>query len=73
LAAAKRRDDATRRDLACAAAALWPRGQRQERMLNFVPMLARGGDELLADMRSAAAEHARQIISGPNRAAERGN
>ena len=73
LAAAKRRDDATRRDLACAAAALWPRGQRQERMLNFVPMLARGGNELLAEMRSAAAEHARRIVSGPNRAAERGD
>jgi bacillithiol biosynthesis cysteine-adding enzyme BshC len=71
LAAAKRRDDATRRDLTCAAAAMWPRGQRQERMLNFVPMLARGGDALVAEMRSAAADHARQLIDAPDRAAGR--
>jgi len=71
VAAAKRRDDATRRDLACAGAATWPRGQRQERMLNFVPMLARGGDELLAEMRRAAAEHARQLVDAPDRVSPR--
>jgi uncharacterized protein YllA (UPF0747 family) len=62
LAAAKRRDDNTRRDIACASAALWPRGQRQERVLNFIPMLARCGDELLAEMRAKAAEHANALI-----------
>lgn len=62
LAAAKRRDEAARQDLTCAAAAVWPRGQRQERMLNYVPMLARGGSGFLAAMRSAAADHARQLV-----------
>lgn len=62
LAAAKRKDDATRNDLACAAAALWPRGQRQERVLNFIPMLSRGGEGLLAEMRSAAGDHVRQLV-----------
>jgi uncharacterized protein YllA (UPF0747 family) len=62
LAASKRRDDATRRDIVCASAAMWPRGQRQERVLNFIPMLARGGDDLVTDMRAAAAEHARKLV-----------
>ncbi len=62
LAAVKRRDDAMRKDLACASAALWPRDKRQERVLNFIPMLARGGESLLADVRSAAGDHARHLI-----------
>lgn len=67
LAAAKRRDEVVRRDLTCAAAALWPRGQRQERVLNFIPMLARGGDGLVAEMRNAAADHAQQLIAAVQR------
>jgi uncharacterized protein YllA (UPF0747 family) len=58
LAAAKRRNDQVRRDLGVACAAIYPKGVRQERLLNFVPMLARGGDGLLAQMRGAALEHA---------------
>jgi bacillithiol biosynthesis cysteine-adding enzyme BshC len=65
LAAVKRRDDAVRRDLAGASAALWPRGNRQERVLNFVPLLAREGAGLLDDMRSAARDHAKQLVNGP--------
>lgn len=62
LAAAKRRDERVRHDLAVASAALFPRGQRQERMLNFVPMLTRGGAELLGLMRAAASEHAGSLV-----------
>jgi hypothetical protein len=31
-------------------------------VLNYVPMLARGGDDLLAMMRSAAREHADALV-----------
>ena len=62
LAAAKRRDDAARRDLAAAAAAIWPKGKRQERTLNFIPMLARGGEAIVAEMRTGAAAHARGLV-----------
>lgn len=62
LAAAKRRDDAARRDLAGASAAMWPRGKRQERVLNFIPMLSRGGEALVAEMRSAAGRHVGQLL-----------
>jgi bacillithiol biosynthesis cysteine-adding enzyme BshC len=43
VAAEKRRDAAAARDLAMAAAALFPRGTRQERVLNAIPLLARHG------------------------------
>ena len=62
LAAVKRREEGTRRDLATAAAALFPLGKRQERVLNYVPMLARGGDALLEDMRAGAMAHAASLI-----------
>ncbi|HEX7940139.1 MAG TPA: bacillithiol biosynthesis BshC [Gemmatimonadaceae bacterium] len=62
LAAAKRRDDAVRRDLVAASAALWPNGHRQERTLNFIPMLARGGDALLRELRKGARQHAAQLV-----------
>lgn len=62
IAAAKRRNERVRQDLTVASAALVPLGKRQERVLNFVPMLARGGDELLDDMRRAAASHANTLL-----------
>lgn len=62
LAAVKRRDEAARRDLMVAHGALHPTGRRQERVLNFVPMLARGGGELIQEMLQAAGEHATQLI-----------
>lgn len=62
LAAAKRRDEQVRRDLATVSAALRPLGKRQERVLNFVPMLARNGDDLLAAMLGEAREHAAALV-----------
>jgi uncharacterized protein YllA (UPF0747 family) len=62
VAAAKRRDDRVRGDLAVASAALFPMGQRQERVLNFVPMLARSGPTLLEDMQQAARSHAATLV-----------
>lgn len=62
LAAQKRRDARVRRDLEVASAALFPMGQRQERVLNYIPMLARSGDPLLEAMRDAAAAHAATLV-----------
>lgn len=62
LAAAKRRDERVRHDLMVVSAALYPRGQRQERVLNYIPMLSRAGSELLNDMRREAASHARALV-----------
>jgi len=62
IAAAKRRDERVRRDLAVLSAALFPHGQRQERVLNYIPMLARSGEALLDEMRAAAATHARSLL-----------
>ena len=61
-AAVKHRESRTRRDLSAARGALWPNGSRQERALNFLPLLARQGPDLLWRMREAAAEHARALI-----------
>lgn len=62
LAAMKRREERTRRDLAAASAALFPMGARQERVLNYVPMLARGGVALLDRMADAATAHASTLL-----------
>jgi bacillithiol biosynthesis cysteine-adding enzyme BshC len=62
LAAVKRREDNVRRDLAVARAALFPLGERQERVLNYVPMLTRGGPDLVKDMRAAAHKHALSLV-----------
>ena len=62
LAAVKRRDERTRHDLAVASGALFPMGKRQERVLNFIPMLARGGEPLLEAMNREAAGHARSLL-----------
>jgi bacillithiol biosynthesis cysteine-adding enzyme BshC len=67
VAAVKRREAGVHHDLAVAGAALYPMGNRQERVLNFVPMLARGGRELLDDMHRAAGEHAAALL-GASRA-----
>lgn len=63
-AAAKRRDEKTMRDIAVARASLYPLGKPQERVLNFIPMLARHGQPLLAQMRARASEHAAFVLSG---------
>ena len=62
LAGIKRRERGLLRDVATLRAALYPHGDRQERALNLVPMLSRHGVELLAEMRAAAADHARTLI-----------
>lgn len=62
LAAVKRREERVRRDLMVVSAALFPLGQRQERVLNYVPMLTRGGPELVEDMRGAARAHANGLL-----------
>lgn len=62
LAAAKRRAGQVRGDIEVVANALYPNGQRQERVLNFVPMLARSGDELVAAMLAEARSHAGALV-----------
>jgi len=64
VAAAKRRETATMRDIAIARTSLFPLGKPQERVLNFIPMLARHGEPLLAQMRARASEHANVVLSG---------
>ncbi|HYC50468.1 MAG TPA: bacillithiol biosynthesis BshC, partial [Gemmatimonadaceae bacterium] len=68
LAAAKRRNTEVRKDLTAAGAALFPLGKRQERVLNFIPMLARGGSALRDDMLMATDDHVRGLL-GVDRAA----
>jgi len=55
VAAAKRREVELMTELATARGALFPRGKRQERALNFIPLLARYGPPLLDMMRARAA------------------
>ncbi len=62
LAGIKRRETGSLRDVATLRAALYPMGIRQERALNLVPLLARHGTELLAEMRDAAAPHAQSLV-----------
>ncbi len=62
LAAVKRRETDAMLTLGTARASLCPFGIRQERALNFIPLLARYGPTLLEDMRAGAAVHARTLI-----------
>jgi bacillithiol biosynthesis cysteine-adding enzyme BshC len=64
VAAAKRRETATMRDIDIARTSLFPLGKPQERVLNFIPMLARHGAPLLAQMRARAMEHAQRMLAG---------
>jgi bacillithiol synthase len=66
LAAVKRRESELMRDVATAAAALHPNGMRQERVLNFVPFLARYGRPLLDLLRDEATRHATSLLGAPN-------
>jgi hypothetical protein len=61
-AAMKRRETELMRDVATAAAALYPNGRRQERVLNFVPFLTRYGQPLVEMMRKEAERHAAAMI-----------
>lgn len=62
VAALKRRESELMRDIATVAAALYPNGTRQERVLNFVPFLARYGGALIDAMRVEARRHATSIV-----------
>ncbi|MEO8879836.1 MAG: bacillithiol biosynthesis BshC [Gemmatimonadaceae bacterium] len=64
VAAAKRREATTMRDIQIARTSLFPLGKPQERVLNFIPMLARHGAPLLAQMQACASEHAASILAG---------
>lgn len=56
---------AAMRDLGSARAALMPDGQRQERVLNPLPLVARHGESLMDQLRAGAATHAAQLLGGP--------
>jgi uncharacterized protein YllA (UPF0747 family) len=64
VAAAKRSAGSAMRDVATLRGALFPNGSRQERVLNFIPFLARGGPELLDAMQTEAARHASNLVGG---------
>jgi len=62
VAAIKRRESELMRDVATLRAALHPHGERQERVLNGVPLLARNGSQLLTEMCRAAGPHAAALV-----------
>jgi bacillithiol biosynthesis cysteine-adding enzyme BshC len=62
VAGVKRRETDLMRDIAMAAASLYPDGTRQERVLNFVPFLARYGRPLLDLMRSEASKYSMALV-----------
>ncbi len=64
-AAATRGETLAMADLAAIRAAVLPRGERQERSLNYAPMFARHGDTLWAQLRAGAAMHAGSLIGTP--------
>jgi bacillithiol synthase len=63
VAGIKRRETARMQDVATLRAALRPRGGRQERVLNAIPMLSRNGCGLLLEMSHAARSHAVSLIA----------
>ena len=63
-AAARARHVDAVNDLAAVRAAIMPEGQRQERRLNAVPMIARHGDLLMAQLKAGAAMHAGTLVGG---------
>jgi bacillithiol biosynthesis cysteine-adding enzyme BshC len=64
LAFAKRSEVDAMRDLATLRGALHPLDTRQERVLNFIPFLARGGPALLDAMQREAGRHASMLVGG---------
>jgi uncharacterized protein YllA (UPF0747 family) len=63
-AASRARATEAVQDIASVRASLMPDNQRQERRLNPVPMLARHGDLLLAQLKAGAAMHAGSLVGG---------
>jgi uncharacterized protein YllA (UPF0747 family) len=66
-AGVKRRESQMMQDVATAAAALYPNGKPQERVLNFLPFLARYGSPLIQAMHAEAFAHARSLIVAKSR------
>ncbi len=62
--AALKAETAAVRDLGSVRAALMPEGQRQERVLNPLPLVARHGEALMDQLRAGAATHAAQLLGG---------
>lgn len=60
--AARARETEAMADLTAVRAILMPEGHRQERRLNLVPLLARHGETLLAQLRAGAAMHAGTLV-----------
>ena len=67
-AEAKQAAAATMTDVATIRGALRPNGIEQERALNFIPFLARGGPALIDSMRREAARHAGALVGGTSSA-----
>jgi bacillithiol biosynthesis cysteine-adding enzyme BshC len=61
-AAIKRQESELMRDVATARGALYPGGARQERVLSFIPFLARYGAPLLEMLRADALRHATTML-----------
>jgi bacillithiol biosynthesis cysteine-adding enzyme BshC len=64
LAGVKRRETEAMREVAVVRAAIRPKGQSPERVLNLVPFLVRYGPEVLVRMRDEAAGHAQRLVTG---------
>jgi uncharacterized protein YllA (UPF0747 family) len=64
VAAVKRREADSMWRIATARGALFPLGTRQERALNFIPILARHGASVVDRMIAGATEHARTLVGG---------
>jgi uncharacterized protein YllA (UPF0747 family) len=62
--ALKRDQSQLMRDVATMRGALYPDGLRQERVLSFIPMLARHGDPFFTALRAATAGHATALVDG---------
>lgn len=63
-AAVARREQGLMREVAVLRGTLHPGGQRQERALNLIPLLARFGSDTLREMAAVAREHARTLLYG---------
>ena len=61
MAAVKRNGNEALRELSIARGALFPDGEPQERALNFIPLLARYGDEIISSAMSEITAHTAKI------------
>ena len=64
IAAAKRQHTEIMREIGTARGSLYPLGKPQERILNFVPLLARYGTVLQDEMLAEARHHAMHLVGG---------